>query len=383
MAIVASSGHQLWRHVLSSEHVQTPLRSSWTTSNRLASLGDGRHFFTAAGRNVIQLKADPLPKRQCLDNGEQSSFGVADDYIVPQKVGFEVRTTLVKELSTLRSDICSVSGDSGRIAAVDGFGNVVVGLADHSGDSDGGVLAVPRSYALRPSRFEYGEEGYCGIALNSKTNSALLACARFFFKDITIYDGDISVRTFHTSGNPSAITCTSDNRIVTAEFYGLALYDMRTREGGGCTDRKTVGSGRQYAIDSQDELLACAGADRVVRVFDLRMALRPLGQWNNCLKYECTEVFLRPDRSSCFVSGIDNEVSCGRWTDSGIQGRETSSNRDNAAPVMVSGALARSPKRLFGFRGDSPWVGNCVSGDALAGITTNGAFYLFRENLER
>lgn len=133
-------------------------------------------------------------------------------------------------------------------------------------------------------------------------------------------------------------------------------------------------------MDSSGAQLAMSGADRVVRVVDLHK-LQPVGQWNNCLKYACRSLQIKADGRSCYVAGIDNEVACGGWEVGGGHVYESSDVKIvNAppAPRMVSGALARSPRRLYGFRGDARWVGTCTSGDNFASLSTSGAFYLLR-----
>jgi len=292
-----------------------------------------------------------------------------------------VHSRVIPELSTLRSDIVTVAAQPGRLACSDSFGNVVVGLLESSSDSS--QVKTQSSYALRPSRFEYGEPGYSGIALDKRTGSAsMIACARYFFKDVSTYDGDISVRTFHTGAGPTAISFVDDQRLAIAEGYGFGLWDLRMAEAGGCTVRKPVGPGRIYSMHSLDHLLAVGGTDRVVRVFDVRMH-RILGQWSNSLKYACRWVSLHSDQKTCFVAGVDNEIAAGTWGEahrnsSKKMGAAAELRGQPKAPQMVSGALARSPRRLYGFRGDSPWIGVSLSMETLAAMSSNGAFYVLK-----
>lgn len=159
---------------------------------------------------------------------------MAEDFIVPQTAGFDLDVRRIAELSTLRSQVMSVAAERGRVVISDGFGNLVVGLLDFDEDKDdkkkdggGRAVTVTRSYAVTPSRFDYGEEGWTGLALQPMETSSLVACARYFFKDVTVYDGDIPIRTFHASTTPSAVGFTVDNRIVVAEGNSISLWVSR------------------------------------------------------------------------------------------------------------------------------------------------------------
>ncbi|GAB0492930.1 hypothetical protein MMPV_004200 [Pyropia vietnamensis] len=185
--------------------------------------------------------------------------------------------------------------------------------------------------------------------------------------------------------------------LATVEGPEVALYDLRA--GVAAVARRRPGPGALHALDTgSGGLLAVAGTDRTVAVYDGRtMSVR--GRWRGGLKYGIAGLALcggvsggdgvgsgdggvgsgasvggrgggdgvggvdalsgLPSDGLCYVIGVDNEVACGAWSDEAAAAMAAASS-GTAPQTMMSGALARSPRRAFGFRADSRVIGAAV-----------------------
>ncbi|KAI0565974.1 hypothetical protein FGB62_13g146 [Gracilaria domingensis] len=125
-------------------------------------------------------------------------------------------------------------------------------------------------------------------------------------------------------------------------------------------------------------LIAAAGMDRVLHLFDVRM-MGVRERWPSCLKYEVAAALLSRDLPGmAYVCSVDNEVACGAWSDRMARRLK---QRGSTQSLMISGANAKSARRAFGFRADVRVVGiarRCADGEEIGAMSESGAFYLLR-----
>ena len=333
-------------------------------------------------------------------------------------------TRLYTRVDTLscRAEIQSVStarGDYGdgsrRVLLTDMYGRGVCGtLSAGDGGVDGGVdgsehgsrLQLQSMFPLNPDDSLLCVEG--GLTVGDMSNtSSYSAIGRHFPKDVTVFDGDVVVRTFHTLGSPTDVKLVGDSLVTVAEGNMVTVYDVRI------ADRQTrvarlqpvgsTSSGHIYSLAVRGEqsmgsgggaetpgnascpLLGAGGEDRDVYVWDPRV-WKSVNQWKNCVKYEITSLhFLDSDPRYCVVSGMDYEVACGAWFENkskvftksmqalGGKGRAT-------GPVTEAGSVAEAQRQgrvVASYRGMSRWIGmsKLEGQDVFVGVTTDGKVY--------
>lgn len=391
---------ELFRGVLSPQVVAPPLSAAGLQASRLAVSPDNVFVF-ASSSNVYNVQCTATRKRlrstvdgptssnQNADGSNAStsivSSAISDEYIVPRSF-----SSLHPSCDTIHSahnaEIQSVVADTTRIATIDAYGRCIVSVQEKQSTAPdrqpGQCERNRRSMILTPSSLSYGTEGWAGIALHSGAE-AIIATARQFYKDVTLYDADVAIRTIHTLQSPAAIsfTSSSDSNLLVAEGNDVALYDPRAAEAGGRTVRKQICTNGILSVDvsTDGNFAAVAGGDRAVYVFDTRM-LNVRGRWSSCLKYECAGVLLSRDvEGLAFVCSVDNEVACGAWD---IQiAHDLGLSATNSKSLMISGANAKSPRRAFGFRADVRITGmarRMNHSEEIGVVTEAGSFYLLR-----
>lgn len=241
------------------------------------------------------------------------------------------------------------------------------------------------SFVLSPVSLSGGEPGWAGVSLKARDNSVAVV-ARQFFRDITLYDRDVAVRTVYSIMAPTAVGfCGEGSTVAVAEGSGVSFYDFRAGERSGCTGRKSAGNGTLLSLDVSADggLVATGGVERIVHIFDVRtMTVRD--RWRGCLKYEIAGLALSREMAGMvYVCSMDNEVACGAWSEE--MGAYLKKNSARTDSVMISGANTKSPRRAFGFRGDVRLIGMArrnVDGEEIAAVSEAGAFYLLRRKRE-
>jgi hypothetical protein len=324
-----------------------------------------------------------------------------------------------------RSEIQSVSLASGdqsagagsrRVLVTDSYGRGVCGVlsvdpgdAGGAGDADGsinGVVDVQGAYSLTPNDSLVCMEGGLTAGAVSDTSSYSVI-SRHFPKDLTVFDGDVVVRTFHTLENPNSVKMVGETLVTVAEGNLVTVYDLRIADRQTRVARmQSCGSasrGHIYALAVRGEgsvasgrgagapgsascpLLGAGGEDRDVHVWDPRV-WKSITRWSNCLKYEITSLhFLDSDPRYCLVSGMDYEVACGSWFENkskafnkslaalGTQGRA-------AGPITEAGSVAEAQRQsrvVASYRCQSRWIGmSKLDGeDVFVGVSTDGKVY--------
>lgn len=358
---------RLTRYVIPSSELPQPLSPGWIPATRL-SCSSPDTFYAASGTSLYRLgltassKQHHIPSPNCRKDDDPQA--IANDFVVPRRPGsLGIDVECVAEHSVHREEIQAVcSSIDGRVATVDGYGAAVI---------SGGVGG---SFVVQPPTYESGESGWAGVAFGHTGETAI---ARYFYKDVNIFDGDIPKRAFNCHAYPTGVCALSEKGgMMITEGNELVVYDPRVGERYGCCARNSPGRGQLYALDARPDgdVVGTAGADRMVHVYDTKM-WRVRGRWSSCLKYECVGLAMSNERRGyAYVCGIDNEVVCGAW-DSDVAGEL----RPSIISKMISGAHTTTKRRAFGFRADSRVLGITHQFQAMeenvAVLSENAAFY--------
>ena len=103
------------------------------------------------------------------------------------------------------------------------------GGAGGAGDADGsinGVVDVQGAYSLTPNDSLVCMEGGLTAGAVSDTSSYSVI-SRHFPKDLTVFDGDVVVRTLHTLENPNSVKMVGETLVTVAEGNLVTVYDLR------------------------------------------------------------------------------------------------------------------------------------------------------------
>lgn len=269
------------------------------------------------------------------------------------------------------------SGEDHLIAAIDAHGDTTVTKFSQSSSSSSSsspsssssspkrrrISAKNTSYYLKSPQ-ENEESGWNGVALSPIAQDNIVATCSFWGKHINILDyaSGRCVRTMHAGFNPTQIQFEkgsgSKGLLAIAEGNMLSLWDARCAERGGCVHRVQTSSQGLYSMDVGDGLVAVAGKEKTVHVYDIRKN-KMVGQWVKALKYEVMSVmFSSINQNYCYATGLDHEIFCGSWLKGGNM----------------------SALKRHGFRGDSRWLGidRVLGSDTLLGMTDNYSLYVLK-----
>lgn len=289
---------------------------------------------------------------------------------------------------TLPNEIQSLHASESILAAVDPYGRAVIASYEQDDEQDeqdeqepSQKKVVTKAYQLQvPGR--PGEAGWAGISVAQwgEVPPKVVAIARHFQKDVTLFDGPIPCRTIHTTYTPNAVELLPPSLspggggggggglVAVAEGPQLSLWDVRVAGRGARVAKMCpkphagqfycmAVSGRQDGL-SATPLFAGAGAERSVLVYEPR-TWKLLDRWNNCLKYEITSLhFLDAHPGYCIAGGLDYEVVVGPWA-------------SKLEKTFQSNSTVR-------FRGDSRWLGlsKALGMDVIAGLTASKSLYI-------
>lgn len=358
----------LARCTIGTSELEAPLSAAGVQTTRLAALSRST-FALGSGQRVFRIDCPSLrkkfrrsPEREARRNDDDS------DYLLPTK-SFSANIVVDLQHSTHRSEVMSMSVREDRFASIDADGACIVSVGLYEEE-----LA---SFALQPASLSGGEPGWAGVALQG-SNAATTVTARQYYRDLSLYDRDILVRTIHTLLEPAALSfLNSSNTLVVAEGLALAMYDTRSPQRSSCNVRKMPSSSQLFAVDTSEDGLsvAVAGKDRTVHVFDTRGGTFR-ERWPACLKYEVGGLKMSCNQGMAYVCGVDNEVAYGAWCSNAaslFHGQES---------LMLSGANTKSPRRACGFRADGRITGLDVfhddDGELLAVMSEVGALYVLQ-----
>ncbi|KAK4534515.1 hypothetical protein CDCA_CDCA02G0540 [Cyanidium caldarium] len=394
-----------------------PLSAGWYSS-RLAWL-ERRSFLCASDNAVYVVQVEG--NRQ-VARGDSEPFAPAppQPYLLPTETVTARWTRL--DQPRLRSEIqclacapCHLTTESSLwlLSAVDAHGTAVVSrLHRDVADSGQRCWNVRSGYTVPPVDpvDAVASGAACALLVDDARSSApLLAVMRHLPNAVSLYDGELPLRTWHTVEHPTSVAFWPGDiglhdtgatghmnshapLLFLTEGAYLTVLDLRAS--AAAMRRKPLASvpaatgGRSGCLYgcavNEDAVAVAAGAERTVLAVDYR-TWRVRGRWPTCLRQDATTVLLprrAPDaaaktwRGCCFVSGIDNEMAFGRWD--AIAPTPRGGDTTITAPhVMLSGSRPLSSQRLFGFRADERWLGACLMGDThWAGVSESGAVYL-------
>ena len=243
-----------------------------------------------------------------------------------------------------------------------------------------GELGPAQVYSVSPQA--YGESGWTGVALSSE-NARLVAAARFFARDITMYDGGFPIGEFHTAERPRALRFlpagllgNSPALLAVAEGNKLSLWDARVER--GCVSRHSspdqvgvVASGAPCAGFSGG-VIATAGEERAVNLWDPRRMGQIFSRYSpDAIRNPITFLeFSSRDSSSCFVGTQGGELLHGAWVPSRKGGPTLDKTQKAAAKAAAEGTC---------IRGGGRWAGMCKlpGHDHLVGLTERGSLITF------
>jgi hypothetical protein len=352
----------LSRSLLPSSLFSLPLTSAGVQTSRLA-IKDRNSVYFATGQSVLQVHLDEVSGRITQDYTALSS-----DYLIPDSCA-GAHVSAVVPHSAHRAEITSVAADGDRLASIDAYGAcvVTVGLPD----------GKPSITTLHPPSVSSAERGWSGVALKTG-DMASVATARQYYRDIHLYDAGVLARSIHALAEPAGITFLDrSSRLAVLEGPALVLYDLRSPLHAACTSRKSPSSSHLQAVDTSADgfLIAVAGKDRTVHVFDTR-TLSFQERWSSCLKYECAGLRMsRQLEGMVYACSVDNEVACGIYCS-----RVAEMVGPGTTSLMMSGASAKSSRRVFGFRGDVRLMGmdsyHDDAGEIVVAVSEFGSLYV-------
>eukprot|EP00890_Picochlorum_soloecismus_P002437 jgi/Picsp_1/3194/NSC_06034-R1_hypothetical protein CHLNCDRAFT_143873 [Chlorella variabilis] len=243
------------------------------------------------------------------------------------------------------------------------------------------------------------ELGWTGAAV-SPWSMGIVAIARHFPRDVTVFDHNVPIRECNTLYPPNDLLLMSPDMstdgdrtpiLAVAEGPDVCIWDLRVAGRGGRIARLMPGafSGQLYTIAASSRYSGCpvlgaAGEDRTVHVWDPR-TWKSVDKWSNCLKYEVTSLHFMSNPAFCVVGGLDYEVVCSRWmggsdqSDKGFGAQKLSKGRA-AGPATAVGSEAEAGRQsnvAASFRGAARWLGlaKSPSSDTFAGITADKTLY--------
>lgn len=411
--------HFLYRGVPESNLLKPPLSPASLQATRLCSNSNGTFTF-ASGTSLFHVRCDPNRKRQHPDSGfDQTGNGtqqnddeefqngaVADDFLVPSHRFSSLSISCDSVHSTHETEVQSISNSKhGLMASVDSYGRCIITHISTE-DQNGRLHGREQFYTLSPAGRYDGIPSWAGVSFlcdpveSGSGSENHVVVAREMFRDISLFDGELNVRTLHTTQTPQALKCISSNTIALAERGDICLYDIRSNKRGP-SFRKQISqhaNSSLYCLDinATGTDIVTAGAERVVHVLDLRAGLSVRDRWTGCLKHECAGIVLSStqttkggrlgvdqglDSGLAYVCSTDNEVACGA-INADMANLVIESNGGANTQKMMSGANARSARRAFGFRADLRVIGMArryIDGiEDVAVVTESMGFYLLR-----
>ena len=384
--------------------------------------GDGR-----AGKAGSDLDNDLDPGTPQRGKGGEVYLPASDSAVrtYDEVVGLACRAE-IQSLKVVRATSGGYDGGRCRhkVLVTDTFGRGVCGTVVPAMGSAGTEaqtchLELAHVYPLAPDDSVVAAEG--GLTAGAVSGATDLAViVRHFPKDVSVFDGDRLVRTFHTLGNPNAVELVDDHAVVAvAEGSMVSVYDVRISDRQARVARMQPGgstsNGHYHALAVRDgrgggnggnggsghaacPLVGAGGEDRDVVVWDPR-TWGSVSRWKNCLKYEINYVgFLDSDPRYCVVSGMDYEVACGAWFENTSQafkasvgeakgnsgtnsGTNSRKGRGRATgPVGETGSVAEAQRQsrvVASYRGTSRWIGmsKLEGSDIFVGVTSDGVVY--------
>nr|GMC54580.1 CCR4-associated factor like [Ipomoea batatas] len=309
--------------------------------------GDSCWVYIASGCRIYKLLISTKNSSVCLGK---------EDLLIPEQT--EVLDSAVVNRCPHRSEIQSIvlaeteSTGCSILGSVDSYGHVIVSKLKTCGEgrpfqSLPGIVVLEKVAGLACASIQLSGPWQL---LHTVLARALMSMTKIFI--FALYARKLRYPTSLTFMQNLSGQGESSILAIT-EGCQLSIWDLRTKENGGCVHRicGTVGDIWYAVCNSSNGTIAVGGADRTVSVYDPRR-WATLSRWLNCSKYEITRLaFSSVDSDYIYVQGVDYEVLCGQWRDG---------------------------KKAFSFRGDSNWLGfnKCSDRDLVGGWCDSGSLFV-------
>lgn len=372
--------------------------------------GGQQRIFVSSGKQVFVVDSDDV-----LGGSEANWAGMlrrGKGGVYLPTVGSEGKHVECKALPSLQmqSEIQSLhisapesTGESTMIST-DMYGRALCTVLN--GECNENDVGVRSMYTLQPEDGALVREAGWTGGVVSPCSRNIVAIARHFPKDVTVFDESIPMRRFSTLYNPNDVLLLSSDvseaetgdgapLLGVAEGNIVTIWDLRIGGTGARVNRLNTGpyGGHLYTIAATSRdcpLLGAAGEDRDVCVWDPRM-WKKVDRWTHCSKYEITSLhFMRSNPRYCVVGGLDYELACGAWFhnvskafQSNVQKQQAAAGRA-AGPVTEVGSIAetmRQSRVSASFRGNSRWIGVAQAPgdvDMFCAVTSDATLYLSR-----
>lgn len=369
-----------------------------------------QRIFVSSGKQVFVVGTDDILGGSDTTVAGMLRRGKGGVYL--PAVGSEGKRVECKALPSLQmqSEIQSLhisppdaTGESTMIST-DMYGRALCTVLD--GECNENNVGVRSMYTLQPEDGALVREAGWTGGVVSPCSRNIVAIARHFPKDVTVFDESIPMRRFSTLYNPNDVLLLSSDGSAAetgdgAPLLGVAegnivtIWDLRIGGTGARVNRLNTGpyGGHLYTLAATNRdcpLLGAAGEDRDVCVWDPRM-WKKVDRWTHCSKYEITALhFMKSNPRYCVVGGLDYELACGAWFhnvskafQSNVQKQQAAAGRA-AGPVTEVGSIAetmRQSRVSASFRGNSRWIGVAQAPgdvDMFCAVTTDATLYLSR-----
>ncbi|QDZ24460.1 hypothetical protein A3770_13p69780 [Chloropicon primus] len=323
----------------------------------------GRAYF-AVGNGVYGLLLEQSGREVKGDKFVVGKEDVVLPFQAPQPVKVSPLTAFAHRFEVQSVTCWGGEGESETefVASVDSAGCLCVcefrqegGRASGTGGASAGATLCPeRSYQAKPTSATTMEVGWSGVSLGMKQPTKAVV-ARHFAKDLTLFDGDLLIRSVNTLQNPTAIELLGEEGVyAVAERSKIGIYDFRAGERQGMMHCLPVNGGIVTCLAIGGSLVA-SGIGRTAAIWDVRKWRTNKGRTELArvrgLRSECCGArFLEAKQQQLCITGINGEV---KVTD------------------------GEGKKDTFNLKGDSRWIGVGSTGGTFAGLTASGGLYSF------
>jgi len=346
--------------------------------------------FAATGRELFHAFV-PRGEARVLSRGKE---GVCIPAVSESPVS-ALSIEPMQHIAEVQSITAVDAGDTAVIASMDSLGRASVmqieapcgGIRGQGRPS----LAPLATYQLMPAA-PIREPGWAGVAV-SGCEPGTVATAHYFSRCLTVYEGQILLRTLGLHGCPTSLCflppsfpgCSSGAVVAAALGSEVAVWDVRVAGQAALVAQLSLGGSTERLYDvtcapGDSAVIGAAGADRAVGIWEPRK-WAAVSRWNNCLKYEVHHLhFSTINPEYCYVAGADYEVLCGSWGSmqrkgGGARTGKGTGHRPRASSPEPDSSGIQSP---MAFRGDARWLGiaRAPSAEILAGFSSSGHLFL-------
>ncbi|EFA77100.1 hypothetical protein PPL_09853 [Heterostelium album PN500] len=314
---------------------------AFLNSQRALIVSDTRSLVASSNRIVqleVEFPANPVKHFTKIE-------GIPTPITIEQLCETEIPNQLKSEIQSIVA-----SSKYQRIGAIDSRGAFEI-FSNEASQLKSLYSVGANSYGSKT------ESGWSGLSFDPVAIQNV-AVARYFQRQVHIFDTDRLATTFHLTNNPTQIAyvqhpSSQQSLLAVTEHNQLNIYDPRLAPRDAIVQRFQPTADVLYTITTDGQNVAVGGASRSVHVYDCRRWTN-LGNWSSCLKYEITNAhFSSKYPSAIYLGGLDSEILAGDWNGSG------------------------TTDHFSGLRVDSRWLGisKLKGKETLFGLTGSGSVY--------